>query len=125
MAGTGAGPNSVTLDLPGKVEGLGIVEELLIPSALLPTATAAIWNVATTDRWAQRIGTTIEDVDLNYQHGTQSGGWSSNWITLTFATGEVDFVLAQAQQSGAIEPSADDVTVVFSHQDLPDWLTGP
>jgi hypothetical protein len=115
---------SITWDPPGKVEGLGIVEEPLVPSALLPTATAAIWNIATTDRWAQHIGTTIEDVDLHYQPWDASGAWWSNWVTLTLTTGVVDLVLARAQQSGVIEPSADDVTVVFSHHDLPNWLTG-
>lgn len=65
-------PFSITWDVPGRSEGLGIHHVSFVPDDLAPAASAAVWEVTDTDPWAAHNGAVVEASSRTTSRGTKT-----------------------------------------------------
>jgi len=111
---------AITWDPPGKLEGLNISESPLTGSAIHPDAEVAVWSVGGTSGWEPLVGRRVSAVELHYLPWADDGFWCPR-ITLSFNAHSVVFLLGQGSPDGPIQPSANNVAVLFDPTALPGW----
>jgi hypothetical protein len=113
---------SITWDPLGDYEGISIEAEPLVGTAIREDGDVAIWDVTASRGWAAHAEATVERIDLRYQPWDEQGAWWCPRITLHLSSGQVEIVLGEGQPDGTIGPSADNLAILFSSEDCPDWL---
>jgi hypothetical protein len=111
---------SITWDSPGMTEGLGIDELPLLGSAVLEDAATAVWEVGERSAWATLIGGEVTQVRMHYRPWGEQGFWCSR-ISMSVGQADVEFLLAEGSIDGDVVPSAENVVVIHSPDELPEW----
>jgi hypothetical protein len=115
-------PVTLTWDLPGDEEGLGLHFLPLVPTFVSEDADVAVWDVSRCSQWAPLIGTTVGGIELHYRDWYTGKFWCPR-ITVTFGEMPVEFLLGDADTvTGGIRPSSDNVAVVMPGGTLPSWI---
>lgn len=113
---------SITWDPPGWREGLGIRETPFAESVLRPTADAAAWEVTSQSTWATVLRSPVTSVDLNFiPWGETSDQYWCTRVTIRLGDNTVVMMLGEGTADGRIEPSADNIAVLFDESHLPAW----
>lgn len=112
---------SVTWEAPGNHESLDVFPGRLIDSALYQSPDVAAWDVSSTPRWRQLVGHPITAVDLHFIPWAPDDGFWCTRVAFSFGTQSVVLMLGEIAADGQIAPSADNVAVLFSPNELPAW----
>ncbi|MFF5233919.1 hypothetical protein [Dactylosporangium sp. NPDC000521] len=111
----------VTWQSPSWTEGLVFWEQPLLGNAVRPEADVAVWDVTARSGWADFAGRSVLDVQVHYEPD-DDGFWCRR-ATLRYHRGDVNLLLGESSRSGSeLQPSADNVAVVFPSSPLPAWL---
>jgi hypothetical protein len=113
---------SITWDPPGWREGMGISEAPFVETVLRPKADVAAWRVTSQPNWATVLTWPVTSVDLNFIRWEQTT--DQYWCTrVTIGVGDrtVIMMLGEGTTDGQIEPSADNIAVLFDETHLPTW----
>ena len=86
----------------------------------------AEWDVSGWGPWPRVLANPVTDVEMRYEpfgNTPSDDGFWCRLITVRFGTVAVRFLLGEGQNNSAsVEPSADNVAVLFPDHPLPDWL---
>lgn len=111
---------SLTWDLPGDGEGIGLQRAPMLGSGITRGADVAIWDVGErAPSWAPMVDRRVTGVDLHYVPWDEGRG--SSWcrhITLHCEDGQVQVVMGDAD-GGLLVPSANNVAVLHRGTSLP------
>lgn len=113
---------SVTWDPPGWREGMGINETPFAGSVLRPGADVAAWVVTSQPDWAAVLTLPVTAVDLNFipWDRTTDQYWCTR-VTISLGDRTVIMMLGEGNTDGQIEPSSDNIAVLFDESHVPDW----
>lgn len=113
---------SITWDPPGWREGMGISETPFAETVLRPNADVAVWRVTSQPDWARLLRSPVTAVDLNFiPWGQSTDDYWCTRITISLGDGTVIMMLGEGTTDGQIEPSADNIAVLFDKAHLPTW----
>lgn len=112
---------SVTWETPGNHESLDVFPGRLIGSRLDDSPDVAVWEVTETSRWQEFVGAVITAVDLHFIPWAPGQGFWCTRVAVSFGNQTVVMMLGEIGVNGNIEPSADNVAVLFSPSGLPAW----
>ncbi|MBB4965685.1 hypothetical protein [Saccharothrix violaceirubra] len=115
---------TLTWDLPGHWESLGIHNAPAIGEVVSTEASVAIWNVGDrTKTWAPMTRTPLTGIDLHYHPWPAPvGGFWCSRITLHTATTTLHIVLGDAGRDG-LTSSADNLAILHPTTPIPNWPT--
>ena len=113
---------SITWDPPGWREGMGISETPFVETVLRPAADVAAWEVTSQPNWATLLRSPVTSVDLNFipWDRTTDQHWCTR-VTIRLGDKTVIMMLGEGTAEGRIEPSADNIAVLFDESQLPAW----
>jgi hypothetical protein len=112
---------SVVWDPPGVHEGLGLREGPAIGTAIRPDINVAVWDVSHASRWETFVGEPVTDVALHYRPWEPEGFWCPR-ISISCGDCTVELCLGEGHHDDqALRRSGDNIAVVFSPVELPDW----
>ncbi|HEV7759034.1 MAG TPA: hypothetical protein VGO78_08590, partial [Acidimicrobiales bacterium] len=115
---------TVTWEPLGFQEGIGIREVAALGYACAEDSPVAVWDVTRRGRWHPYLRRDITRVTLHYLPWDEpEAAWCPR-ISLGIGTSTIELLLADADPSGALRPSADNVAVLFPPTPLPDWWAG-
>jgi hypothetical protein len=115
---------SLTWDLPGEREGIGLQRIPMLGSGVSRDADVAIWDVGgRTVSWRPMVGTRVTGVDLHYVPWDEARGslWCPH-ITFHAEGGAVEVVMADSWDRKLV-PSANNVAVLHPGRELPPWCS--
>jgi len=105
---------TVSWEIPGRVEGIGLREVSAVGQALTESAVAAVWDVTNEATWSDLIGQVVEDVQLEYEPWTEDS--KAQWcMQISLRVGEAQIFLRLAEGefgTDRIVPSADNIAVI-------------
>lgn len=111
---------SLTWDLPGEREGIGLQPVAMLGSGVTSDADVAIWDVGErAASWVPLFGQEVTRVELHYVPWDEARG--SLWcrrITFHSQAGRVEVILGDSEK-GALVPSSDNVAVLHPGVPLP------
>jgi hypothetical protein len=111
---------TVSWDSPGWHEGIWIRKVSALGSACTEDAAVALWDVSRTSRWTDLVDGVITDLMLHYRPVAGDGYWCSR-IDLRIGDRSAHMLLGEASGGQRLVPSGDNVAVVFSPKQLPEW----
>jgi hypothetical protein len=115
---------SLTWDLPGDREGIGLQRTPMLGSGVRSDADVAIWDVGErASSWTPMVHRRVTGVDLHYVPWDEARGslWCPH-ITLHCDEGQVEVVMGDSD-NGRLLPSADNVAVLHPGTPLPAWFS--
>lgn len=104
----------------GPMESIGVREHPMIGAVVTPTAIVAVWDVSSRSGWASLLDNPISSVTLHYGPYDDSVWWCPT-ITLAIGATKVEILLGEGSVGESPQPSADNLAVFFSSDDLPSW----
>jgi hypothetical protein len=112
---------SITWDALGCHESIGLREQPLLGFRFDEDRDVAIWDVSERSRWQPHLTReVIQNVDLHYLPWGDEGFWCPR-ITLGFDIGSIELLLGEGRADQGVDPSADNVAVLFAPESLPEW----
>ena len=112
---------AVTWESPGRHESVDVFGGKLVGSVFDEEADVAVWDVTSGSRWSQFIGDVITSIELHYIPWAPGDGYWCTRVTIGFESADVVLLLGDFDEVGLLEPSANNVAVLFSPKSLPEW----
>jgi len=115
---------ALTWQKPGWHEGLVLYRGVLVERAVSADAIRAEWDMTSWGDWPRALADPITDVDLRYEPwgDPQDDGFWCRLVTVTFGPVPVRFLLGEGRvDSDEVQPSADNVAILFPEHQLPAW----
>ncbi|MGC1238474.1 MAG: hypothetical protein WA860_06765 [Acidimicrobiales bacterium] len=107
-------------DVPSEAEGVWLREGASLGE---PFSAVAVWDVSTSPRWAELLGSQLTDIEFRYRTEEATFGWFNELITLTIGKAKIYVFLGEVNANKEPTPSVNNLMVMSDTTSLPDWLS--